>query len=71
MSTADSGIRELAGPRVAKKQEWAEMVAAKLEEQARKGVEARAAYDAAQQATGDKTMRLKALRLAKEMADKA
>jgi hypothetical protein len=68
MTTADYGLRERAEIRAAKKQERAETVAAELVEQARKGGEARAAYDAARQATEDKTVRLKALRLAKEKA---
>ena len=42
----------------------------RLQEKAREGGEARADYDATQQATEDKTVRLKALRLAKEQADK-
>ncbi|WP_245436608.1 hypothetical protein [Methylobacterium sp. V23] len=41
-----------------------------MQEKAREGGEARADYDATQQATEDKTVRLKALRLAKEHADK-
>jgi hypothetical protein len=40
----------------------------RLQEKAREGGEARADYDATQQATEDKTVRLKALRLAKEKA---
>ncbi|WP_264051553.1 hypothetical protein [Methylobacterium flocculans] len=44
--------------------------AAGLLQRAHMGAEARANYEAAQQATEDKTVRLKALRLAKEMADK-
>ena len=51
-------------------QDRRETRAAKLQEKAREGGEARADYDAAQQATEDKTVRLKALRLAKEQADK-
>ncbi|MGU3361542.1 hypothetical protein ACLBWX_14510 [Methylobacterium sp. M6A4_1b] len=50
-------------------QDRRETKAAKLVEKAREGGEARADYDAAQQATEDKTVRLKALRLAKEEAD--
>lgn len=48
-----------------------ETKAAKHLERARAGGEAQADYDATQQATEDKTVRLKALRLAKENADKA
>ena len=44
--------------------------AAKQQERERIGGEARAEYEAAQQATENKTVRLKALRLAKEKADK-
>ena len=51
-------------------QDRRETRAAKLQEKAREGGEARAEYDAAQLATEDKTVRLKALRLAKEQADK-
>ena len=51
-------------------QDRRETKAAKLQERARFGGEARAEYDAAQQATEDKTVRLKALRLAKEKAHK-
>lgn len=51
-------------------QDRRETKAAKQQEKARVGGEARADYDAAQQATEDKTVRLKALRLAKEQADK-
>ncbi|MCK2056707.1 hypothetical protein [Methylobacterium sp. 37f] len=51
-------------------QDRRETKAAKHLEKAREGGEARADYDAAQQATDDKTVRLKALRLAKEQADK-
>lgn len=47
-----------------------ETKAAKDLEKARAGGEARADYDATQQATEDKTVRLKALRLAKEKADR-
>lgn len=71
MTIAESGVLERAETRATKRQVRAETAAAKLEEQARKGVEARAAYDAAQQATEDKTARLKVLRLVKEKADKA
>ena len=60
MPTDDSGA-----------QDRRETKAAKHLERARAGGEARADYDAVQQATEDKTVRLKALRLAKEMADKA
>ena len=60
MPTDDSGA-----------QDHRETKAAKHLERARAGGEARADYDAVQQATEDKTVRLKALRLAKEMADKA
>lgn len=52
-------------------QDRRETKAAGLRDRARMGSEARANYDAAQQATEDKTVRLKALRLAKEKADKA
>lgn len=51
-------------------QDRRETKAAKHLERARAGGEARADYDATQQATEDKTARLKALRLAKEKADK-
>ena len=51
-------------------QDRRETKAAKLLERARAGGEARADYDANNQATEDKTARLKALRLAKEKADK-
>jgi hypothetical protein len=51
-------------------QDRRETRAAKLQEKAREGGEARADYDAAQQATENKTVRLKALRLAKDQADK-
>jgi hypothetical protein len=50
-------------------QDRRETKAAKHLERARAGGEARAEYDAAQQATEDKTVRLKALRFAKEKAD--
>lgn len=50
-------------------QDRRETKAAKHLERARAGGEARADYDAAQQATEDKTVRLKALRLAKQTAD--
>ena len=59
MTTDDSGA-----------QDRRETKAAKHLERARAGGEARADYDATQQATEDKTVRLKALRLTKEMADK-
>jgi hypothetical protein len=52
-------------------QDRRETKAAKHLERAREGGEARADYDAVQQATEDKTMRLKAARLAKEKADRA
>ena len=42
----------------------------KRELQASEGAKARAEYDAAQRAVADKTARLKALRLAKEEADR-
>jgi hypothetical protein len=42
----------------------------KQEHQASEGAKARAEYDAAQRALADKTARLKALRLAKEEADR-
>ena len=51
-------------------QDRRETKAAKHLERARAGGEARADYDANQQATEDKTVRLKALRLAKEKAEK-
>lgn len=51
-------------------QDRRETKAAKHLESARLGGEGRADYDAIQQATDDKTVRLKALRLAKEKADK-
>ncbi|MCK2056670.1 hypothetical protein [Methylobacterium sp. 37f] len=51
-------------------QDRRETRAAKLLEKAREGGEARADYDATQQATEDKTVRLKALWLAREQADK-
>ena len=51
-------------------QDRRETKAAKHLERARAGGEARAEYDATQQATEDKTARLKALRLAKEKSDK-
>jgi hypothetical protein len=44
--------------------------AAKQQERDRIGGEARAEYEAAQQATEDKTVRLKAPRLVREKADK-
>ncbi|WP_156389740.1 hypothetical protein [Methylobacterium sp. Leaf465] len=59
MSSNDSGA-----------QDRRETKAAKYLERARAGGEARADYDATQQATEDKTARLKTLRLAKEKADK-
>lgn len=52
-------------------QDRRETKAAKQQERSREGGEARADYDAVQQATEDKTVRLKALRLAKDKADKA
>jgi hypothetical protein len=52
-------------------QDRRETKAAKHLERARAGGEARADHDAAQQAIEDKTIRLKALRLAKEKGDKA
>jgi hypothetical protein len=52
-------------------QDRRETKAAKHLERAREGGEARADYDAVQQATEDKTMRLKAAQLAKEKADRA
>lgn len=52
-------------------QDRRETRAAKHMERAREGGEARADYDAAQQATEDKTVRLKALRLDKAKTDKA
>ncbi|WP_156375753.1 hypothetical protein [Methylobacterium sp. Leaf125] len=52
-------------------QDRRETKAAKQQEKAREGGEARADYEAVQQATEDKTVRLKALRLAKEEADQA
>jgi hypothetical protein len=58
MTSNDSGAQDRRETKVAKQQE-----------RAREGGEARAEYDAAQQATEDKTVRLKALRLAKEKAD--
>ncbi|KQP29838.1 hypothetical protein ASF49_14215 [Methylobacterium sp. Leaf104] len=51
-------------------QDRRETKAAKHLEKARAGGEARADYDATQQAVEDKTVRLKALRLAKENAEK-
>jgi hypothetical protein len=51
-------------------QDRRETKAAKHLERARAGGEARADYDATQQATDEKTVRLKALRLAREKADK-
>ncbi|GJD76212.1 hypothetical protein [Methylobacterium goesingense] len=51
-------------------QDRRETKAARHLERARAGGEARADYDATQQATEHKTVRLKALRLAKEKADK-
>ena len=51
-------------------QDRRETKAAKHLERARAGGEARADYDAVRQATEDKTVRLKALRLAKEEKDK-
>lgn len=51
-------------------QDRRETKAAKHLERALAGSEARAEYDATQQATEDKTARLKALRLAREKADK-
>jgi len=51
-------------------QDRRETKAAKHLERARAGGEARADYDATQQATEEKTARLKALRLAREKADK-
>jgi hypothetical protein len=51
-------------------QDRRETRAAKHLEKAREGGEARADYEATQQATEDKTVRLKALRLAKVRADK-
>jgi len=51
-------------------QDRREAKAAKHLEKAREGGEARADYEATQRATEDKTVRLKALRLAKEQADK-
>lgn len=51
-------------------QDRRETKAAKHLERARAGGEARADYDAVRQATEDKTVRLKALRLAKKEADK-
>jgi len=51
-------------------QDRCETKAAKHLERDRVGGEARADYDANQQATEDKTVRLKALRLAKEKAKK-
>lgn len=59
MTTDDSGA-----------QDRRETKAAKHLEKAREGGEARADYEATQQATEDKTVRLKALRLAKEKDDK-
>ncbi|WP_156394239.1 hypothetical protein [Methylobacterium sp. Leaf94] len=59
MSSDDSGA-----------QDRRETKAAKHLERARAGGEAPADYDATQQATEDKTARLKTLRLAKEKADK-
>ncbi|WP_264051619.1 hypothetical protein [Methylobacterium flocculans] len=58
MPTDDSGA-----------QDRRETKAAKHLERARAGGEARADYDATQQATEDKTVRLKALRLAQEQAN--
>jgi hypothetical protein len=58
MTSDDSGV-----------QDRRETRSAKLREKAREGGEARADYDAAQQATEDNTMRLKALRLKNEQAD--
>ena len=52
-------------------QDRRETKAAKQLERARAGGEARGDYDATQQATEDKTVRLMALRLLKEKADKA
>lgn len=52
-------------------QDRRETKAVKHLERARAGAEARVDYDATQQATEDKTVHLKALRLAKEKADKA
>jgi hypothetical protein len=51
-------------------QDRREAKAAGLRDRARMGSEARANYEAAQQATEDKTVRLKALRLVKEQTDK-
>lgn len=51
-------------------QDRRETKAAKHLERARAGGEARADYDAVQQDTEDKTVRLRALRLAKEKEDK-
>jgi len=51
-------------------QDRRETKASKHLERARAGGEARADYDATQQATEEKTARLKALRLAREKADK-
>lgn len=51
-------------------QDRRETKAAKHLERARVGGEARADYEAVQQATEDKTVRLKALRLAREKADR-
>ncbi|MCJ2034624.1 hypothetical protein [Methylobacterium sp. J-068] len=51
-------------------QDRRETKSAKHLEKARAGGEARADYDATRQATEDKTVRLKALRIAKEKADK-
>jgi hypothetical protein len=59
MTSDDSGAQDRRETRIAR-----------LQEKAREGGEARADYDATQQATKDKTVRLKALRLAKEQADK-